>query len=667
MWKRVGRPGAPSAYDGGGAAEGASEALVGREREVADLRALLAGHRLVTVTGGAGVGKSSLADAAVRGMADAPWRRVVRVRPQSSGPGAPGALAAAVRQALTGRVPRPEADRVDRGGLRDLVARQPDTGILLLVDDADPVHLECLGVAQSLLMAVPELRVLVTSRRPLGLGEEHVLRLRPLSTRPSAAGGRAPAVELFLARAQDAADGFSADTADDAELRAAAAICRSLEGFPLAIELAAQQVARHPLDDLADLLERHQCWLDSPRPRLGRHRSLRDALGAGYVLCAQAVRTVWGRASVFAGAFSESAAVLLCSGGTVEPHEVPDCIAQLTYIGVLEPLHDPGGPREPRYRMTRAARDFGTERLRDAGEYEIALQRRMVHCWQIAAVAENLWNTGSQAQAVRLFREEEGDIRAMLQYALGHPEHAAVALDTVLNLWFWWAVHDAADEGRGHLLQLLPMCPAQSPQVMRGRWLAAWLSAGSDPRAARVLLGRAWPAAVLAGDDATIGRIALVQGTLALHEGDARTAAEHFGEAVRTIPELAPGGPSQAVALAALAVAQASFAPGAARHAARRALAQPGIRGDAWACVVARYAKALVDHLEGHSGRAWRRAGRTLAALDDAVPAPHTSAALRRLIADIEAGVQGPSCALPVPLPRKTVALPEPAGVSGGP
>ncbi|MFI6638691.1 ATP-binding protein [Streptomyces sp. NPDC050504] len=666
MWKCVGRPGAPSAYDERGADEAPHGALVGRKREVADLRALLAEHRLVTVTGGAGVGKSRLADAAVRNAADMPWRRVVRVRAQSSGPGAPGTLAAAVRQAFTGMVPLPKtAGRARLDELRELVAAQPGTDVLLLLDDVDPFHLECLGVVQSLLMAVPKLRVLVTSRRSLGLGDEHAYRLAPLSTRPpGTGGGHAPAVELFLARARSAVDGFCPDAA---ALRTVAAVCRSLEGFPLAVELAARQLARYGLDDLADLLERHQCWLDDPRPHLGRHRSLRDALGAGYVLCGPSVRTVWSRASVFVGAFNESAAVLLCAGGTVEPHEVLGCIAQLTRIGVLEALRDPGGLREPRYRMTRAARDFGTERLRDAGEYEVALQRRMVHCWQIAAVAENLWGTGSQAQAVQLFREEEDDIRAMLRYALGHPEHAAVALDTVVNLWFWWAVHDAAEEGRGYLLHLLPMCPAESPQVMRGRWLMAWLSAGNDPRAARALLGRAWPAAVIAGDDATIGRIALVLGTIALYEGDPRTAAEHFAEAVDTIPELAPGGPSQAVGLAALAVAQAFFAPAAARRAAHRALTGPGLRNDAWACVIARYAKALVDHLEGRGGRARSRARRTLAALDDSVPAPHSSAALRRLIADIEAGVQGSPRAFPVPLPRTVVVLPVHAGVSGAP
>ncbi|AVH60366.1 hypothetical protein C4B68_36375 [Streptomyces dengpaensis] len=630
--------------------------LVGREREAADLQEMLARHRLVTVAGGAGVGKSRLAADAAAGMRKGPSRRVVQLRWSGGRAAAPGALTAAVRQALTGTRTRPETS--DAGSLERCL---PATDILLFLDDIDPVHRECVGVVQRLLMAAPRLRVLVTARRALGLGEERVLPLPPLSTetadRPS---GPSPAVELFLDRARAAVEGFRAD---DAGLRAVAGICRSLEGFPLAIELAAEQVARHGLSDLAELLERHQCWLGSQRPALRRHRSLRDAIGASYVLCDRTVRIVWGRASFFTGAFNESTAVFLCAGGGIEPCQVPACLAQLVAVGMLEPVRDPGGPRQPRYRMVRAARDFGAERLQEAGEFAVAAERRAAYCRQAAAVAENLWSTGCQSEAVHLVRDEQDDLRAMLRHALSHAEHAAVALETVVLLWFWWAVCEGGEEGRGYLLRLLPLCPADSPVVMRARWLAAWLTACSDARTARTLLGRAWPAAVLAGDDATIGRIAHVQGTIALCEGDPVAASEHFQEAARTIPARASGGPSPAASLAALAVAQADFAPRAARRTARRALAQTDIRGDAWACVLARYAKAFVDHRHGHSGRAWHRAQRTLAALDTNVPDPYGAAALRQLIADIETGTPGhlaPGhlCTPYVPQPRMVASSP---------
>ncbi|MFD5264565.1 ATP-binding protein [Streptomyces sp. NPDC058335] len=664
VWTCVGSPAVPPVDD-----DGPADALIGRERESAALGVLLSEHHLVTVTGRPGVGKSRLAaEAAAR--TGGPWRRVVHVRWQGTGPGGPGALTAAVSQALTGR--RPHRRETD---IAALVRQLPATGVLLFLDDVDPVHRECMGLVQRLLVAVPGLRVLVTSRRVLGLGEEQVLPLPPLATSAQdAAPDRSPAVELFLRRARTVLDTLpTATTAGDprtaaakappeaaepptdtaapharpsesrphlADLRAVEAICHTLEGVPHAIELAAEQVARQPVEELADLLENHQCWLSSDRPPLLRHRSLRDTVGATYALCEREARIVWGRASAFTGPFNESTAVFLCAGGGVEPHQVPSLLVQLTAVNVLEPVRDPGGLGQPRYRMTRAAREFGAERLREAGECEVALERRAAHCRQIAAVAENLWASGCQDQAARLVQEEQAELTSMLRQALCRPDQAETALETVVSLWFWWAVFDHGEEGRGYLLQLLPLCPAGSDTGMRGRLLAAWLGAGCDPQGARALLGRAWPAAVMAGDDATVGHIAHVQGLIALHEGDHRAAADHFEEAARTTPDHAFGGPPPAVSLAARAVAQAAFAPAAARRTARRALTRSGVRDDAWAALVARYAKAFVDHHQGRSAGARNRARRALATLDGTLPASHVGVALRALAADIESGTK---------------------------
>ncbi|MBD0422197.1 hypothetical protein H0H10_24080 [Streptomyces sp. TRM S81-3] len=619
--------------------------LVGRAREQTELRALLAGHRLVTVSGCAGVGKSRLASAVTDTMTQGPWRRVVTVRWQGRGQGAPGALGAAAVGALTGV--RPDRHTADAGAV---VRSLPAEPTLLFLDDVDPVHAECMGLVQHLLMAAPTLRVLVTSRHCLGLGDEHVLALGPLSVEtPDGADGLPAAVELFERRARAVVAGFRAAGAD---LAAVEDMCRTLEGVPLAIELAAGQLARHSVRELAAKLEHHQSWLTGRHSGLRRHRSLRDAVGAGYVLCERAERVVWARVSIFAGSFAESTAVYLCAGGGVEPHDVPGCLARLAARGVLEPVGDPGGVRPPRYRMMRAVREFGSARLREAGEFPVAAERRLGHCRRVAAVAANLWSTGGQRQAVRLLQNERDDLTAMLRHARTQPDHAGTALETVVNLWFWWGVYDNAAEGRDHLTRLLPVCDAGSALNMRGLWLAAWLTAHSDPQAAEVLLGRAWPSAVLAGDDAVIGRLAHVEGLLALHRHDERAAAEHFRHAADIIPPYAPGGPSAAVSRAAQAVAQAGFAPHRAQRSARRALTVPGVRDDAWATAVARCAGAYADHRSGHSGRARQRARRTLAALDPELPAPHVCAALRQLIADIESGSPGRRRLPYVPPPR---------------
>ncbi|MGW0136750.1 ATP-binding protein [Streptomyces sp. NPDC003299] len=725
MWTSVGAPEPPPAPG-----EPGPPPLLGRTAEAARLRALLTAHRLVTVTGTAGLGKSRLAATAVAGTPDPPWRHTLTVRVQGSGPSAPGTLTAALVRALTreaaaplddpeaatdavaepvtpppgtplagpaaatvpGVAPVPEAEAFPEGfavpedaallegaavpeaaavpegitaagtgalpegaavpepaatpdpaavpgpapdpaTVPDVVAVLPEAPLLLLLDDVDPAHGECTRLVQHLLMAAPTLRVLVTSRRALGLGDEHVLRLGPLRTE-SRAGALSPAVRLFLDRARRAAPEFDPT---DADLAAVAAICRHLEGNPLAIELAAAQAARHPLRRLAALTSRRQGWLADTHAALRRHRSVRAAVGADYVLCDRDLRRVWDRAGVFAGSFAESTAVFLCAGGGVEPDRVPSCLARLAAAGILTPVTDPGGVVPVRYRMTRAAREFGAERLREAGEYPVAAERRMSHCRRVAVVAADLWHHGSQSQAVRLVQDEHADLTAAVRHALTEPGHAQAALETVTDLWFWWAVHDGAAEGGDHLLRLLPLCDDGGPLPARALWLAAWLRAGTNPQQAGELLGRAWPAAVRAGDDATVGRIAHVQGLLAVRRHDPRAAAEHFAEAAQSIPPGAPGGPSASVALSALALAQTAFAPAAARRSARRALSRPETRDDPWACLVARWARAVVDHHQGRTARAWHRGRRALADLDGQ-PSPLGAAALRRLIGEIEAG-----------------------------
>jgi predicted ATPase len=636
---------------------------IGREAEASRLSGLLVESRLVTVAGCVGVGKSCLA-AFVTGTTRGDWDRVLRVRRHGARPGPPGALTNAVLHAATGRGPRPGS--AESSVLDDVVRALRRGRPLLFLDDVDPVHREGVGLVQALLHAVPQLRVLVTSRRPLGLGDERVLRLAPLSTVPVAGReGPPPAVELFLDRARAAREGF---TVADGDLDAVTAVCRSVDGLPLAVELAAAQMACSDPQDLADLLRHHQCWLTSRRVALPRHRSLRRAVASAYVLCDREERVVWARTSVFAGSFDASAAAFVCAGGSVAAHEVPACLAELAATGVLQPVGDPGGMGEPRYRMAPAARDFGTERLEQAGELAVAKDRHAMHGRRVAATAEFLWNSGRQPQAVQLVQEERDNLVAMLDHVPHQIDQAAPLLEAVVNLWFWWTVYGCAEEGRRYLELLLPLCHEEHPAVVRGMWLEAWLTAGRDPRAACELLHHAWTAAVMAGDDATVGRVAHVQGVLAMHQGDPAAAAEHFQEAVRAVPAQAPAGPSTAVSLAALAVAQSGEAPDAARHTARRALTQSGVRIDTWACIVARYALALADHQEGRKGRALRRARRTLASLDRHWPAPHgTTAALEQLIADIEAGRPARARLCPdsptgvaVPLPRLISRLPCP-------
>ncbi|MFF5973329.1 ATP-binding protein [Streptomyces sp. NPDC012769] len=653
--------------------------LVGRDEELAALEEALAASRLVTVVGAVGVGKSRLALAAAGRPARAPWSGTVRVRWHDGVPAGPHALAARILRALdtvadplappdgSGRLDQPSADRpsADAFRLPPLSTGRP----LLFLDDVDPVHAECIRLVQSLLMRLPELRVLVTARRPLGLGEEHVLRLAPLPTGgppgptggptdPSAlpaSPGPSPAAELFLARAAAAHRPRGA-----AELGAVERMCRLVEGVPLAIELAAAQLGDTGLNELVDRLEAGVCWLAGAGSPVGRHRSVRSSIGAVHALCEPDVRKVWRCLSAFAGAFTEAAAGFVCEGLGIAPDRVPPALAALSATGVLQPRGELGTVREVRFRMARAARDFGHERLATSGEAAAAHDRHARHCRSVTGVAEALWNSGLQCQAARLVVDEHADVVRLVRRAAHEPALARAAVDSVLHLWFWWAAHGHAEEGAAHLLGLLPLLPTDGVAKARAQWLAAWLGAPADPVTSHRLLDAAWPAAVLAGDDALVGRILHVQGTLAWRRHDLRAAAEHYRHAAATVPEDATGGPPAVLSLAALAVVQTHTDPGAALRTARRALARPTVRDDTWARALAHYAHALADHRAGHTGRARHRARRALAHLDPVLDAPQAHRALRRLLDHIDrAGRPLPRLSLPA---QRATAAEDPTG-----
>ncbi|MEU5951892.1 AAA family ATPase [Streptomyces sp. NPDC047525] len=657
-----------------GRVRGRGGGLVGRADELSGLRRLLAQSRLVTVAGAAGVGKSTLAAHAAAAVGSQLTDGVVIVRWWDGGLARGQSVARAVVEAMDGEsggekdgdqedggeqdphAAGPGQGPVERGGLgeRELIARLRTRRVLVVLDDFDPVREECVRMVQSLLQSAPGVRILATGRQPLGLGPELVLHLGPLPvSAPGAEEEPGPAVRLFMERARGLGRGTEAApepsaggcahspaAPDEAELRAVSDICAQLEGVPLALELAAAQTALHPPAQLARMLRPAQGWLGRPEAPLRRHRSLRAAVGASYALCGEAERSVWARLSVFAGEFDEDAAVYVCAGGGLAPARVASCLARLVLASVLEPVRDPGGVLQPRYRLPAAARGFGAERLESVGESAAAATRHLAWYRAVASTAHQLWSTGRHEQATLLLRDEEPDLRAALERDPATADESTTALGMVVDLWFWWAVCGHAAEGREHLRRLLPLGRADTLGCGQALWLAGWLSACTGAPGAEELLGQAWRVAVLAGDDATIGRVAHVQGVIALRNGETERAIEHLREAAHTVPDHADHGPPAAVSWAGLAVAQALVSPADALRSVRRAAAGTQARHDIWTRSTTQYAHALVEHLRGRHSRAWRRAHKALAGVVS-VTGPLGAASVHpvhQLIAAIERG-----------------------------
>ncbi len=312
-------------------------ALVGRDEEVAELRACLAGARLVTLTGTGGVGKTRLAIQVAEDVTaefeESAW--FADLAPLSD----PGLVAATVARAL--RLPEapgrpPEAALADSLREREL---------LLVLDNCEHLLAACAGLVAGLLQQCPRLRLLATSRQPLGLPGEVVRRVPSLSLPPAA--GIDPdekgwisclmeydAVRLFVERASQAERTFRA-TAEN--LATIARVCRRLDGIPLAIELAAARTRALTVDQIAARLDDRFRLLTGARAGLPRQQTLRATLEWSYTLLSEPERALLRGLSVFRAGWTLEAAEQVCGvEGAVEPGLTPGPSPQTSWRGVTE-------------------------------------------------------------------------------------------------------------------------------------------------------------------------------------------------------------------------------------------------------------------------------------------------------------------------------------------
>lgn len=348
------RGSAPPTADGSAARPGPLTQLVGRERELADVTDAVVRSRLVTLTGPGGVGKSSLAVAATDGVADRFPDGVRLVELASLGDG--DAVVAGVGQAL--EVQR----RGERSLARSIVDVLASRRVLLVLDNCEHVIDAVADLVGQVLRWCPEVHLLTTSREPLALPGEVVRRVAPLAV-PSDTGAaphrlaESPAVQLFTARAVEAASDF---VLDDGNSRAVAELCVALDGVPLALELAAARMASMGPAQLAARL--HERWgvLGSGRGPDPRHRSLLALVEWSYELLDPAEQRLLADLSVFAGGFELDAAERTCGAVEGSPTEVASLVAALVDKSLV--LADRVDGRI-RYRQLETLRQFGADRL----------------------------------------------------------------------------------------------------------------------------------------------------------------------------------------------------------------------------------------------------------------------------------------------------------------
>ncbi len=368
--------------------------FVGRAAELVEVDHALASSRLVTLVGTGGVGKTRLATtaaglAASRFTAGGAFVDLVPVGPEF--------LVEAVAAAL-GVMESPQEP------LQHTVHQRLNTGpMLLALDNCEHLLAKVAAFTSAALAACPDLKVLTTSREPLAIAGEKLIRVGPLAMARSGASEQSDAERLFLERIGDDAP----VKPDDSRL---AEICRRLEGVPLAIELAAARAHSLGLDGLLVGLDDHLRLLSRRGGDDDRHASMRSVVDWSHRLLAEEERTLFRRLGVFAGSFDLAAATAV--GGLGDPIEVSDLIGRLADKSLLVRGPD---PVVSRWRMLEIIRGFALEHLASGGEEAATRLRHLVWAEGTAARIEAVIDDGGDWRPE--FDTVADDLRAALRAA----------------------------------------------------------------------------------------------------------------------------------------------------------------------------------------------------------------------------------------------------------
>jgi predicted ATPase/class 3 adenylate cyclase len=373
--------------------------FVGREDELAEVAGLLAEHRLVTLTGVGGVGKTRLAlqvaaDVIPR-FPDGVWVvELAKVRD-------PAAVAEAVAAAL-GASSRTEAAVIDT-----LIRFLRPKSLLMVLDNCEHLLDAAANLVRTLEGACPNLVILATSREGLGIRGERLVAVPSLVAADSEL--------LFVGRAEAAKHDFALS---DANLAAVREVCRRLDGVPLAIELAAARVSvLSPAQIAARLDQRFALLAGGERGAIERHATLRAAIDWSYDLLESTEQAMLARLSVFAGGCTLDAAEAVCSGGAIEHGRVIDLLSSLVARSLV--TVDVSDPEETWYRLYETIRQYAEEQL-DPADHDATLYRHAHYyaTWLPEAI-ESLDGPDQMMWIARTNRETE-NVRTAITWAVHH-------------------------------------------------------------------------------------------------------------------------------------------------------------------------------------------------------------------------------------------------------
>jgi len=407
--------------------------FVGRDADVAVVRELIEEHRLTTLIGPGGSGKTRLATEAARSLLgdlpDGAWF-VELAAIGADGDVAQATLAGlGLRDALLGGTPN--EDLTDR-----LIAAIREREALLILDNCEHVIESVAAFADRVLGECRRLRILATSREPLGITGEALWLVEPLALPDGEASldeiESSPAVQLL----RDRAGAVRKDLAVDAHaLSMMVRVCRALDGMPLAIELAAARLRTMSIDQLANgLHDRFRLLTGGSRTALPRHKTLRAVVDWSWELLTDAERMVLRRLSVFSGGASLEAAERVCTGDAVEQEQVLELLTSLAEKSLL--LTEGNGAQ--RYRMIGTIKEYAAHRLTEAGEAEPARHTHLAYFTELTETAEPHLRRAEQLEWLATLEVEHDNITAAMRGALAAGEAQAAMQLAAGAGWYWW-------------------------------------------------------------------------------------------------------------------------------------------------------------------------------------------------------------------------------------
>lgn len=426
--------------------------FIGRGHELREIQRVMAETRLLTLTGAGGTGKTRLALEAAHRLATRFAGGATFIAFDSiSDPMLVSQMAAAALGII---------EKHGRARLDSLIEFLRHRELLLVLDNCEHLIHACASLASALLEQCPALRVLATSREPLGIAGEHVYSMPPLNL-PDSTGEsshahlkRFEAVQLFAARAGAASAAFALDERNAAVV---AAICQRLDGMPLAIELAAARTRTLAVEQIAARLDdRFRLLVTGSRAAPPRHQTLQAALDWSYDLLPEIERQLFERLAAFAGGFTLEAAEDVCSAGDLRREQILDLLSHIADKSLLT-VQAEGG--EARFRMLETIRQYAHERLSWRGAMVEARDRHLDYFLQLAERAELELQGADQVSWFNRLERELDNLRAATEWAMTPgarmDERTAAGLRLTTALLSFWDSRGYAHEGIERLNRLL--------------------------------------------------------------------------------------------------------------------------------------------------------------------------------------------------------------------